>query len=123
MPEQEEHQHIRTSTDEEEEPQQRGPLATILDPLGKGLGTALRPVGAGVEVLTKPVRDGVGDITRPALGPAVGTKEEKAEVLGGNNKDSYAHGKDSLGGQVQTADNPLGLDQTGRWGFEEESGK
>lgn len=88
--------------------------------MGKGLGTVLRPVGVGVETVTKPLANTVGGITRPALGPVTGEKEEKAEVLGGNNKDSFEHGKDSLGGRLQTGDNPLGLDQTGKWGFREE---
>jgi len=46
----------------------------------------------------------------------MGKEEEKAEVLGGKNKDSYEK-KESIGGKEQTGDNPLGLDQTGRWGF------
>ncbi|KAF2404311.1 hypothetical protein EJ06DRAFT_578967 [Trichodelitschia bisporula] len=98
----------------------RGPLGTVLDPVGKGLQTVLSPVGAGVGVLTKPIAKGVGGITRPVIGPATGHKEEKMEVIGGNNKDSYVHGKDSLGKREQTADNPLGLDQTGKWGFRNE---
>ena len=73
-----------------------------------------------METLTKPVASAVGGITRPILGPVVGKKEEKAEVLGGDNKDSYEHGKDSLGGRLQTGDNPLGLDESGKWGFREE---
>jgi hypothetical protein len=97
-----------------------GPLAPVLDPLGKGLGTGLRPVGVVVETLTKPVATGLGGITRPVLGPVTGEREEKAEVLGGNNKDSYEHGKQGLGGREQTGDNPLGLDQTGKWGFRDE---
>ena len=80
----------------------------------------LRPVGIGVETITKPIVSGVGGITRPALGPVAGEKQEKAEVLGGDNKDSYEHGKDGLGGRLQTGDNPLGLDQSGKWGFREE---
>lgn len=84
------------------------------------MGTVLRPIGVGVETITKPITSTVGSITKPALGPVVGQKEEKAEVLGGNNKDSYEHGKDGLGGRLQTGDNPLGLDQSGKWGFREE---
>lgn len=97
-----------------------GFLAPVLDPVGKGLGTVLRPIGIGVETLTKPVASAVGGITRPILGPVLGQKEEKAEVLGGDNKDSYEHGKDSLAGRLQTGDNPLGLDESGKWGFREE---
>jgi hypothetical protein len=41
------------------------------------------------------------------------------EVVGGKNKDSYA-GPEKIGGKEQTGDNPLGLDQSGRWGFEDE---
>lgn len=100
-----------------------GFLAPVLDPVGKGVGTVLRPVGAGVETLTSPITKGVGGITKPALGPVAGSQEEKAEVLGGKNLDSYEHGKGGLGGRLQTADNPLGLDQSGKWGFQEESGK
>ena len=41
------------------------------------------------------------------------------EIVGGRNKDSYA-GEEKIGGKEQTGENPLGLDQSGRWGFEEE---
>jgi hypothetical protein len=41
------------------------------------------------------------------------------EVVGGKNKDSYG-GPEKIGGKEQTGDNPLGLDQSGRWGFEED---
>lgn len=92
----------------------------IGDPLGKAVGTGLSPLGAGLGKVLQPVGNVVGGITKPALGPIAGNQEEKAEVLGGKNLDSYTHGKDSLGGRVQTADNPLGLDQTGKWGFQEE---
>jgi hypothetical protein len=97
-----------------------GYLAPAADPVGKGLGTVLSPVGAVVGTATKPITNTVGSITRPALGPVLGEKSEKMEVLGGDNKDSYRHGKDSLGGRVQDAENPLGLDQTGKFGFREE---
>lgn len=66
--------------------------------------------------------EGVGGITKPVLGPLAGKQEEKMEVIGGENKDSYAHGKDKLGGRLQTGENPLGLDDTGKWGFEEPAG-
>jgi hypothetical protein len=97
-----------------------GPLKPVLDPVGKGLGTVLSPVGAVVSGITKPVTHVVGSVTKPALGPVAGTHEEKAEVLGGGNKDSYEHGKDGLGGRLQTGDNPLGLDQTGKFGFRDD---
>jgi hypothetical protein len=105
------HENLRNDT---------GPLQPVLDPVGKGLGTVLSPVGAVVSGITKPLTSVVGSVTKPALGPVVGTHEEKAEVLGGGNKDSYEHGKDSLGGRLQTGDNPLGLDQTGKFGFRDE---
>ena len=73
----------------------------------------------GVETITMPLTNAVGGITKPVLGPIAGSKDEKMEVLGGNNKDSYEHTKESIGGKLQTGDNPLGLDQTGRWGFRE----
>lgn len=98
-----------------------GPLKYAGDPLGKGLGTVLSPVGKGVSTVLSPVTKGVGNITKPALGPITGEKDEKAEVVGGNNKDSYEHGKQSLGKREQTGDNPLGLDQSGKWGFRDES--
>jgi hypothetical protein len=90
-----------------------GPLKYIGDPLGKGLGTVLSPVGAGLGKVTGPLGNAVGGITKPALGPLLGEKEEKAEVLGGDNKDSYVHGKTTLGGHLQTGENPLGLNETG----------
>lgn len=101
-------------------PVDAGLLAPVLDPVGKGLGAVLTPVGKGVGTITKPVGNVVGGITKPALGPVAGEKDEKIEVLGGNNKDSYEHGKQSLGGREQTGENPLGLDQTGKWGFRED---
>jgi len=96
-----------------------GLLAPVFDPVGKGLGTVLSPVGYGVSTVAKPLTDAVGGITKPALAPLAGKKDEKMEVLGGKNKDSYKHGKDSVGGELQTGDNPLGLEQTGKFGFEE----
>jgi hypothetical protein len=51
------------------------------------------------------------------LAPIAGDDDEKMEVLGGKNLDSYEHGKQGLGGRVQDAENPLGLDQTGKFGF------
>jgi hypothetical protein len=36
------------------------------------------------------------------------------------NKDSYESKPESIAGKEQTGDNPLGLDQTGRWGFSDE---
>ena|ERR1700761_5173313 len=96
------------------------PLEPVLDKTGQGLGTVLSPLGAVVGTVTKPIVGAVGSVTHPALAPIAGTNEEKAEVLGGKNLDSYEHGKDGLGGRVQDAENPLGLDQTGKWGFREE---
>lgn len=65
--------------------------------------------------------DVVGGVTKPALSPLMGTKDQRSEIVGGDNKDSYVHGKDSLGGQMQSGDNPLGLEQTGKWGFREDN--
>ena len=44
-------------------------------------------------------------------------KQEKSELLVGDNKDSYESKPESIAGKEQTGENPLGLDQTGRWGF------
>lgn len=55
------------------------------------------------------------------LGPLLGTEDERMEVVGGKNKDSYDSGPDKIAGKEQTGDNPLGLDQSGKWGFEEPS--
>jgi hypothetical protein len=49
----------------------------------------------------------------------MGSESEKMEVIGGKNKDSY-EGSPSMAGKEQTGSNPLGLDQTGRFGFEGE---
>ncbi|KAI8932932.1 hypothetical protein NX059_010403 [Plenodomus lindquistii] len=122
------HQHIQTEPkddDEQDQDQDQGTgglLSKIGDPAGKVLGTALRPLGAPLEKgLTGPLGNALGGTTRGALGPLMGTEEEKSELLGGKNKDSYA-GEEKLGGREQTGENPLGLDQSGRWGFEEEGG-
>ncbi len=95
-------------------------MAPVLDQAGKGLGTVLSPVGTVLGGITRPLGGALGSITHPALAPVAGTNEEKAEVLGGKNLDSYEHGKDGLGGRVQDASNPLGLDQTDKWGFRDE---
>jgi hypothetical protein len=50
----------------------------------------------------------------------MGHEQEKAEVLGGKNKESYESKPESIAGKEMTGDNPLGLDQTGRWGFQDE---
>jgi len=104
----------------EEYKKNRGYLAPALDPVGNVAQKGLSPVGAVVGTIAKPVTDTVGSITKPVLGPVLGRKEDKMEVLGGDNKDSWEHGKDSLGGREQDAENPLGLDQTGKFGFREE---
>lgn len=131
--------HIPTDT-QEEEPENKGsggllskigdpvgtssipPLIqhpTLLTPAGSVLGTALRPIGAPLEkAVTGPLGNAVGGTTRPALGPLMGEKDEKSELLGGNNKDSYESKPESIAGKEQTGDNPLGMDQTGRWGFD-----
>ena len=84
-----------------------GALHHIGDPLGKGLETVLKPVGAPLGAVTGKVGDTLGGATKPVLGPFVGSKDEKMEALGGDNKDSYVHGKDTVGGHLQAADNPL----------------
>jgi hypothetical protein len=88
--------------------------------VGKALNTGLRPIGAPLEKITGPLGNAVGGTTRGALGPLLGEKEEKMEVLGGENKDSYESKPEKIAGKEQTGQNPLGLDQTGRWGFREE---
>ncbi|KAF2274760.1 uncharacterized protein EI97DRAFT_99369 [Westerdykella ornata] len=126
MPDKEgQQQHIPNPAYEEhgEEEQQKGTgglLSTVGDPIGKVLNTGLRPVGAPLEKVTKPLGDAVGGTTKPALGPLMGTKEERMEIIGGDNKDSYLHRPEKIAGKEQTGDNPLGLDQTGRWGFRDE---
>lgn len=88
---------------------------------GNVLGTALRPIGAPLEKgVTGPLGNALGGTTRPALGPLLGHEEERSELLGGKNKDSYESTPEKIAGKEQTGQNPLGLDQTGRWGFEEE---
>jgi len=42
------------------------------------------------------------------------------EIVGGENKDSYESRPERIAGKEQTGENPLGLDRTGRWGFEDE---
>jgi len=116
--------HIQSETaaenQEEEQKGTGGLLSPLLDPVGNVLGKGLRPIGAPLEYVTKPLGNAVGGITKPALGPLAGEKEERAEAIGGGNKDSYESKKESIGGKLQDGDNPLGLDQTGRWGFRED---
>jgi hypothetical protein len=86
--------------------------------IGSVLNTTLRPVGALLEKgVTGPLGNAIGGTTRSALGPLMGEDHEKSELLGGKNKDSYESKPESIAGKEQTGDNPLGLDQTGRWGF------
>lgn len=95
------------------------PLTT---PPGKVLHTTLRPIGAPLEKgVTGPLGNALGGTTRGVLGPLMGNEEERMEVVGGKNRDSYDSGPDKIGGKKQTGENPLGLDQSGRWGFEESS--
>ncbi|KAJ4376761.1 hypothetical protein N0V86_006878 [Didymella sp. IMI 355093] len=117
--------HIPTTNEEEEESKPpQGLLSKIGDPVGNVLGTALRPVGAPLEKgLTGPLGSALGGTTRPALGPLMGEKHERSELLGGDNKDSYESKPESIAGKEQTGDNPLGLDQTGRWGFADDEKK
>jgi hypothetical protein len=50
----------------------------------------------------------------------MGEKHEKSELLG---CDSYESKPESIAGKEQTGGNPLGLDQTGRWGFADDEKK
>ncbi|KAF2641880.1 hypothetical protein P280DRAFT_449168 [Massarina eburnea CBS 473.64] len=115
-------EHIPTTNEEQEEEKSGsgGLLSTIGDPLGKGLNTVLRPVGAPLEKVTGPLGNAIGGTTRGAVGPLLGEKSERMEVIGGDNKDSYEHKPEKIAGKEQTGENPLGLDQTGRWGFRDE---
>ncbi|KAF2873991.1 hypothetical protein BDV95DRAFT_565194 [Massariosphaeria phaeospora] len=98
-----------------------GLLSFVGDPIGNVLQTGLRPLGAPLEKgVTGPLGSALGGTTRGALGPIAGEQHEKMEVLGGDNKDSYEATPEKIAGKEQTGGNPLGLDQTGRWGFEEE---
>ena len=122
MSQQEEQNHIPTGEEnqEEEKSGSGGLLSSIGDPAGKVLGTALRPIGAPLEKgVTGPLGNALGGTTRGALAPLMGSKEQRSEVLGGDNKDSY-NKPEKIAGKEQTGDNPLGLDQSGRWGFQEE---
>ncbi|KAF1995623.1 hypothetical protein P154DRAFT_623862 [Amniculicola lignicola CBS 123094] len=115
--------HIPVNNPTDEEPEQKGTgglLSPLGDPLGSALETSLSPLGAGLSKITGPVGNALGGTTRGALGPLMGEKDEKMEVVGGNNKDSYEHKAEKIAGKEQTGQNPLGLDETGRWGFREE---
>ncbi|PZD29011.1 hypothetical protein A1F96_05449 [Pyrenophora tritici-repentis] len=122
----EQQHHIPTDPKQEDdssEKPQKGLLSAIGDPVGNVLGTALRPIGAPLEKgVTGPLGNALGGTTRPALGPLLGHDEERSELLGGENKDSYESRPDKIAGREQTGQNPLGLDGSGRWGFEEEKG-
>lgn len=134
-------EHIPTTNEENQEEENKGTgglLSPIGDPLGtsspsriadfslttsptgKALNKGLRPIGAPLEKVTGPLGNAVGGTTRGAIGPLLGDKDERMEVVGGNNKDSYEHKPEKIAGKEQTGDNPLGLDNTGRWGFRDE---
>ncbi|CAI6336328.1 unnamed protein product [Periconia digitata] len=116
-------EHIPTTNEEPQEQESKGSgglLSPLGDPLGKALNKGLRPIGAPLEKITGPLGNAVGGTTRGAVGPLLGNQEERMEVLGGDNKDSYESKPEKIAGKEQTGDNPLGLDQTGRWGFRDE---
>ncbi|KAF1980415.1 hypothetical protein BU23DRAFT_548564 [Bimuria novae-zelandiae CBS 107.79] len=119
-------EHIPVNQEKEEEQEENkgsgGLLSPIGDPPGKALNTGLRPLGAPLEKVTGPLGDALGGGTRGVLGPLLGTKEERSELLGGKNVDSYSK-PEKIAGKEQTGDNPLGLDQTGRWGFDDDEEK
>ena len=117
-------EHVPTTNQDDDDSKDQGSgglLSAIGDPAGKVLGTVLRPVGAPLEKgVTGPLGNALGGVTRPTLGPLMGEEHEKAEVLGGQNKDSYESRPEKIAGKEQTGENPLGLDQTGRWGFQDD---
>ncbi|CAN9124963.1 unnamed protein product [Alternaria alternata] len=118
--EQPQQQHIQTEPQDDEQEQKKG-SGGLLSTIGDPIGTALRPIGAPLEKgVTGPLGNALGGTTRPALGPLLGHEEERSELLGGKNKDSYESTPEKIAGKEQTGQNPLGLDQTGRWGFEDE---
>ncbi|KAF2010999.1 hypothetical protein BU24DRAFT_399134 [Aaosphaeria arxii CBS 175.79] len=117
--------HIPTTNESQPEEQQStssgGLLSSVGDPLGKALNKGLRPIGYPLEKgVTGPLGNALGGTTRGALGPLMGEQHERMEVLGGDNKDSYESTPEKIAGKEQTGDNPLGLDQSGRWGFRDE---
>ncbi|KAF2120172.1 hypothetical protein BDV96DRAFT_566808 [Lophiotrema nucula] len=115
--------HIPAGSEDQEEEKSSGTgglLSPLGDPLGKALNTGLRPLGAPLEKVTGPLGNAVGGSTRGAVAPLLGEKKERMEAIGGDNKDSYEHKPEKIAGKEQTGENPLGLDQTGRWGFEDE---
>ncbi|KAJ4288556.1 hypothetical protein N0V90_011793 [Kalmusia sp. IMI 367209] len=124
MSNKEDQAHIPVNKEGQEEENQGsgGLLAPLGDPIGKALNTGLRPIGAPLEKVTEPLGNALGGSTRGALGPMLGSKDERSEVLGGNNKDSYSK-PEKIAGKEQTGQNPLGLDQTGRWGLRMRGGE
>ncbi|KAH7406780.1 hypothetical protein DE146DRAFT_630069 [Phaeosphaeria sp. MPI-PUGE-AT-0046c] len=124
--EEEQQEHIPTTNQEQEEDDSKkgsgGLLSAVGDPAGRVLNTALRPIGYPLEKgVTGPLGNAVGGGTRGVLGPLLGNEDERMEIVGGKNKDSYDSGPDKIAGKEQTGQNPLGLDQSGKWGFEEPS--
>ncbi|KAF2715725.1 hypothetical protein K504DRAFT_368011 [Pleomassaria siparia CBS 279.74] len=116
----EEHSHIPETNQPEEKEESTGSgglLSGIGDPLGKVLNTGLKPLGYPLGKVTEPLGNALGGTTRGAVGPLMGHQDEKMEVVGGKNSDSYGK-PEKIAGKEQTGENPLGLDQTGRWGFE-----
>ncbi|KAF1837414.1 hypothetical protein BDW02DRAFT_518998, partial [Decorospora gaudefroyi] len=93
----EEHQQQHIPTDPKNDNKQDTPnqgsgglLSSIGDPIGATLNTTLRPIGAPLEkAVTGPLGSALGGTTRPALGPLMGHEEERSELLGGKNVDSY----------------------------------
>ena len=65
---------------------------------GNALGTGLRPLGAALETtVTGPLGNLVGEATRGTLGPFLGNREERLEILGGEDKENRKQGQENSG--------------------------
>ena len=84
-----------------------GLLSSVLDPVGQGAEKVLSPVGntlnAGLKPVTETVGGGLGPVVDTLMAPAK-KGEQAGKISNAQNKPEKG-----MGGQPQTADNPLGL--------------
>jgi len=63
-------------------------LAKLTCHKGNALSTTLRPIGGIIERTVTGPLGALGGAARGAIGPVLGHKEERMEILGGENKEN-----------------------------------
>ncbi|GME24091.1 hypothetical protein GTA08_BOTSDO07730 [Neofusicoccum parvum] len=102
------------NSNEDDGNQPSGILSKGLTPVGNGLGKVLSPVGAVVGTVTQPVTGIMGGVTKPVLDPALGERQDRSQLMGGDKRaedfgKQAQKDKEPVGGKEQSGSNPLGL--------------